>query len=424
MKKIISALLSVVMLTGLLTACNNSTTATKPSSVEQKKSSEAAKTINYWSMWNSTENQAKVLKEAAEAYEAKTGVHVNIEFKGRDIRKIIGAALDAGENVDIFDTDYMNLVRSYKKYLVDLTDMAKKADYEKHIMPVLLAKAKELGDGKLYTMPYQPYTTGVWYDKDMFKKAGIEKLPETWTEFLDVCQKLKDSGVNAITTNSDSITLLYGFQLARYIGQDKIKEVYAKGNWKEVPEAKKAAEDFQSLFAKHYMSEAAPANYPDGQNEIGFGETAMILQASWVPNEIAQNTGKNVNFGYFPWPAVEGGVDGTEGSMVGAQGFGIVAKSQVKQEAFDFILSVVTGETDVKMAKAVSSIPADVENTEWPDITKGAEPYFKKITKAYNWAIGLEDDNQIRDVVIDNLIKLAKSEITPDQFIDAMAATK
>lgn len=52
-------------------------------------------------------------------------------------------------------------------------------------------------------------------------------------------------------------------------------------------------------------------------------------------------------------PTVEGGVDGAEASMVGSQGFGIVDKSENKQEAFDFILTVVTGDYDSKMAEAV-----------------------------------------------------------------------
>ena len=302
--------------------------------------------------------------------------------------------------------------------------MAAAADYEKHAMPVLIQNAKEWGDGKLMVMPYQPYTTGVWYNQDMFDAAGITEAPATWTEFIDVCQKLKDSGVNAITCNSDGMTLLYGYQMARYVGQDRLIEILDNVQWADVPEAKKAAEDIQSLFANGYMSEYAPANYPEGQNEIGFGESAMILNASWIPNEINQNTGTEVNWGFFPWPAVEGGVDGIEGSMVGSQGFGIVDKSEHKQEAFDFIMTVVTGEFDQKMADTVLSIPADVDNHEWPAVVAGAEPYFKQMSKTYLWAVGLENNATYRDFVYDNLIKLAKLELNPDQIIEAMAAMK
>lgn len=380
--------------------------------------------LTYWSMWNSTEGQGKIIQKAADAYEAATGVHINIEWKGRDIKTLIGPALDAGEKVDIFDTDYMILVQQNGKYLADLTDMAASAGYEEHIMPILLKNAKTWSGGILNVMPYQPYTTGIWYDKSMFDKAGITKIPETYQELLEICQTLKDSGVNPMTCNSDGVTLLYGYQLARYIGQDKVLETLNNANWANVPEAKKAADDIRILFEKGYMSPYAPSNYPEGQNEIGFGESCMILNASWIPNEINQNTGANVDWGFFPWPTVDGGTDGAEASMVGSQGFGIVEKGQHKQEAFDFLLTVVTGEFDRKIAEAVYSIPSDVENTVWPAAVSGAEPYFKKMTKTYDWAVGLENNAAYKEFIQDNLIKLTKLKLDGQGFVDAMAGVK
>ena len=199
--------------------------------------------------------------------------------------------------------------------------MAAAAGYEEHALPILVENVKSWADGKLTVIPYQPYTTGVWYDKAMFENAGITETPTTWDEFLNVCEQLKASGVNAITCNSDGVSLLYGYQLARYTGQDKVLETLDNATWSEVPEAKQAADDIRSLFEKGYMSEYAPAQYPDGQNEIGFGESCMILNASWIPNEIVQNTGTEVDWGFFPWPSVEGGVDGAEAAVEALAGF-------------------------------------------------------------------------------------------------------
>ncbi|MDC7290298.1 extracellular solute-binding protein [Blautia schinkii] len=386
------------------------------------------KELTYWSMWNSTENQAKVIQEAADAYEEATGIHVNIEWKGRDVKTMIGAALDAGEAIDLFDDDFQRVVEQDGKYLVDLTEMAAAADYEKHIMPVLLDQAKKWGDDKLLVMPYQPYTTGVWYNKDLWEEAGLtdEDVPETWDELVAACKKIKEggSGLNPMTCDSDFVNLLYGFQLARYVGQDKVMDIINNCEWADVPEAKKAAEEIQSLFSEGYMSEYAPANGTDGQSEIGYGESIMVLQASWVPNEIIQTTGTEVNWGFFPWPAVEGGTDGIEGSMVGSQGFGIVAKSEMQQEAFDFALSVCTGEYDLKMAESVNSIPADTDNTQWPAAILGAEPFFKNVTKSYMWAVGFQTNADYKEIIQEHLINLATQKETPDEFIEALAAAK
>ena len=173
------------------------------------------------------------------------------------------------------------------------------------------------------------------------------------------------------------------------------------------------------------MSENAPAQWPEGQNELGFDESAMILQASWVPNEIVQNTMNNeIQWGFFPWPSVTGGVDGPEAAMIGAQGFGIVDKSENKQEAFDFLMTVVTGEYDLKMAEAVSSIPSDIQNTQWPASVVAAQPYYEGMTKAYNWAIGLETNNTYKDILQNNLGELVAGNMDGQAFVDAMTAAK
>ncbi len=424
----------VAMSALLLAGCSSPATETGGSSeAAQSPDSTASEgaapssdiSLTYWSMWSSTENQAKVIQEAADAYTASTGIPINIEWKGRDVKNLIIPALQAGEEIDFFDQDYIFISRNSGEYVADLTEMAEAAGYEEHIMPVLAEKAKSYTGGVLKVMPYQPYTTGVWYNKDMFEAAGITEVPETWDEFLEVCRKLKDSGVNAITCNtSDGVDMLYGYQLGRYIGQDAVLEMIDNCDWANVPEAYQAADDIATLFREGYMSPYAPAQYPDGQNEIGYGESCMILNASWIPNEIAQNTGASINWGFFPWPTVEGGVDGHEASMVGGQGFGIVDGSQHKQEAFDFILSVVTGETDAKMAEMTTTIPADTANTTWPAAVAEAEPYFKEVTKAYEWNVGMQNNANYKDQIVDALIRLYKGELDTQGFIDTLAALK
>lgn len=414
-KKVMSVLLCTAMTAGMLAS---SVTA---------QAAEGGKELIYWSMWNSTEPQAMVIQEAADAYEEATGIHVNIEWKGRDIKTMIGAALDAGEDIDLFDDDYQRVVEQDGKYLVDVTEMGSAVDYESHIMPVLLETAKEWGDGKLLTMPYQPYTTGVWYNKTLWEEAGLtdEDVPETWDDLLATCAKIKEDGqYAAMTCDADFVNLLYGFQLARYIGQDAVVDLINNCTWVDSAEALKAAEDIQSLFSEGYMSEYSPATYPDGQSEVGYGESIMVLQASWVPNEIITATGADNEWGFFPWPTVEGGVDGTEASMVGGQGFGIVAASDMQQEAFDFAYSVCTGEYDLKMAESVNSIPADTENTEWPAAILGAEPYFKEMTKPYMWAVGFQTNADYSTIYQEQLVKLATQEVTPQEFVEAMSAAK
>ena len=419
MKRSLVALVCVLAMVAMITGCSKKKeNATATSNVP-----DTGITLTYWSMWNSTENQAKVIQAAADEYYAEIGIKVNIEWKGRDMKTLIGVAMDAGENIDIFEDDYMRMIQNNQKYLLNLSEQPFYAEYSSHVMPIILqtALSEGWGNGSLWCFPYQPYTTGVWYNKALFEKAGITSVPQTWDEFLAVCQKLRDSGVNPLTCNSDTVTLLYGYQLARYIGQDAVTDCLNNVKWAQIPEAKKAAEDLYGLFKAGYFSPYAPANYPDGQNEIGFDESCMILNASWIPNEINQGTGASIDWGFFPWPSVPGGVDGAEAAMVGAQSIGISAKTKYPQEAINFALKLVTGKYDLQMAQQTITIPADVNNTDWPAAISGARPYFDKMTKKYDWAVGLEVNPSYTAILNENLVKLFKMEIDPDQFITALS---
>jgi len=59
-------------------------------------------------------------------------------------------------------------------------------------------------DGKMLSMPFNSSTSVMYYNKDAFRKAGLnpDKPPVTWPEFFDAARKLKASGMEGgFTTN-------------------------------------------------------------------------------------------------------------------------------------------------------------------------------------------------------------------------------
>ncbi|EJW95034.1 extracellular solute-binding protein, partial [gut metagenome] len=189
MKRVLALLLSAVMALSLV-ACGGTTSEpaseSTPASASGSESTPAAPTsdkeIVYWSMWTESEPQGKVIKEAAEAYEAATGVHVKIEWKGRDVTNVLKAALDAGEAIDVFDDDFQRVSQQFAENCLSLEDMAKAAKYEDFAVAALPTAVRGWA-GNLVCIPYQPYTSGVFYTKSSFEKAGITAEPKTWDEF-------------------------------------------------------------------------------------------------------------------------------------------------------------------------------------------------------------------------------------------------
>lgn len=141
MKRSLVALVCVLAMVAMITGCSKKEeNVTATSNVP-----DTGITLTYWSMWNSTENQAKVIQAAADEYYAETGIKVNIEWKGRDMKTLIGVAMDAGENIDIFEDDYMRMIQNNQKYLLNLSEQPFYAEYSSHVMPIILQTALSEG---------------------------------------------------------------------------------------------------------------------------------------------------------------------------------------------------------------------------------------------------------------------------------------
>lgn len=439
-KKVISAVLCTTMAVAMLAGCGSNggaksnsiskatsaassaaeSTSAKSKSTEPAKA-EGGKNLVYWSMWNETEPQAEVIKDAIEEYQTESGNTVTVEWKGRDISTIIQAALDAGETIDLFDEDYQRVGQQYASKCMDLEDMAKAADYETHSVEALPTALRGWA-GSLKGIAYQPYTSGIFYNKAMFKEAGIEKEPATWTEFLDACKKLKDAGYAPLVQDDAYVLYSYGFQIARHLGQDGVVDLCKNGGWAESEGALAAAKEIQSLVESGYYSEYAPDAYPNNENEIGYENAAMIVNASWVPSEITNNTKCDIEWGMFNYPTVDGGKDPATVANVGAQAFAIPDNSKNGQAAFDLIMKITTGAFDQKMALDTQSIPADPTNEEWPEMIAGCKDAFNALTNVYDWNMGLNTDADLKTVIQDNLMKLFEGKMTAEEFIAAVDA--
>ena len=59
-------------------------------------------------------------------------------------------------------------------------------------------KALSTVDDKQYFLPASYYWWGVWYRPSIFEEYGLEP-PQTWEEFMTVCDTLKSNGVTPIT---------------------------------------------------------------------------------------------------------------------------------------------------------------------------------------------------------------------------------
>ncbi len=81
-----------------------------------------------------------------------------------------------------------------KRLAVDITDMVKAWDKYKYINESVLKPITR--KGRIYGLPTGGiggcYVMTLFYNKDLFKAAGIKKPPDTWDEFIQVAKNLTD----------------------------------------------------------------------------------------------------------------------------------------------------------------------------------------------------------------------------------------
>ena len=428
-KKIVSVLLCVAMVATMAVGCGGKKTD------GDSGSSKGGDKLVYWAMWSEDEPQAKVIKDAIAKYTEDTGVKVDVQFKGRNgQREGLQPALDAKQNIDLFDEDVNRVNGTWGKYLMDLEDMAK--DYEaEHGNETLFKIARNAygqthdGDDTLHTIPYQPSIFGFFYNKTLFDKAGVEGVPTTWEEMDAACAKLKEAGITPITADDAYMTSFIGMHLARYIGQDGVKSLVTGEASNDVtvtwddPKVLAAAESFADFADKGYFSKNIATNkYPAGQNqEFAPGEAAIVICGSWLPNEAKESVADDLEWGYFNYPSVPDGTDDSTANNIANQVFAINKDSKMADEAFELITYITPGEFDKKMTEEALCIPTDKANSDaWPTELAGVKEGFDATTTYYDWAAGVESNNDLTPVLQQNTLDLAAGKIDAAGFIKAM----
>ena len=436
MKKACILLIIVMAATMLLASCAGTAKKEEPPHYQASDDSGASADtqpaneirLSYWSMWNNTEPQAKVLEAAIRDFETlNPGVHIDINWAGREIRQTLAPSIDNGVQIDIFDEDTQRVNENWGRYLLNLEDYYLKAypttaglPYKDVVMPALQSLSRSFAsDGKLYTVGYQPFAFIFMYNRDHFAKAGIGSVPQTWDEFVSACAKLKAAGYVPLTSDNEYISGLFGYHLARIKGAGFGTELVndtTKALWDD-PAVFETAKAIESLSQAGYFDKNAGGNiWPAGQQDIALGTVTMYLNGTWLVNEIMGSTGPEFPWGSFNYPAVPGGASGTEAANYGSQAFAVNKACAYPDKAFELLVHLTTGKWDAQLAQESFGVPV-AGTTDWPVQLGEAKSVFESMTACYPWVAGVEGNTDMGPVVRQNVQRLVSGSINAEQFV-------
>ncbi len=421
---------------GPSTASNETTTqaadTTQAATTTQAENTTAAQTegdkntIRYFSMWQETEPQAEVIKEAITEFESQnSNVKFEVQWLGRDISKTIKASLDAHQ-VDIWDQGINVVVENYSDYGIEMDSLFDKAYPATDGKPLkdlitgsLIAAVKQYSpDGKMHAAPYQPNVVGFFYNKKMFDENSV-KVPTNWDEFMTACETLKAAGITPTSVDAGYALLPYSSYIGRLKGVDFVKELVTDktgAKWDD-PAVLEAAKVFEDMSKKGYYDPAVAAfQYPAGQNEVALGNAAMYLVGSYMLNEVKEMAGDDFEWGCFAFPSPTGSAMDNGANIYGTQTMQITKDCKDPEAAMAFIASLTTGKFDKEMADKCSAIPTS-KDTPWPTLLASAKEVLDSSTVNVPWAFGINANPDTTPVLKDNMSKLYGGQMTAEEFV-------
>ena len=436
MRKLLAATLSVAM--GIsLAACGGGsskpaeeTTKSAESGADKAESGDTKLNadIEYWSSWSETEAQADALREAADEFmKANPGVKINFTFNGRDNRNLVGSAVSAGTKVTMMDANADNIKSMWSEITMDLTpyfeESYKSTGGEKYvdkIMPSMSGLSAKLFDGKYSYFPYAPQGFMIFCNKNIFDDCGITKYPETWTEFMDACEKIKAKGYTPVTTDSNYATSWVGYYMSRLMGNDEVANLINDSSAWSNPKVLEAAKAIEDMAKKGYFDPVIETNtYPNAQQSMVINEKiAMYINGTWLPNEVKDSTPDDFKWGSFAFPTVEGGVDDQTSGCYSSYGIAINkdATEEEAKAAAAFGVYVTTA-FDQKFSDMANAIPVGVDGV-WPDSLKDAQQVMSKYTNRYPSQTALILNSNSKQIIADACLKLMGGSITAEEFVE------
>ncbi|GHK05228.1 extracellular solute-binding protein [Streptomyces sp. NPDC003753] len=346
-------------------------------------------TIEWWNI-TTTDPAKGVWASLARQFEAQNPkVKIKIVALENEAYKSKMTALTAsGKLPDIFHTWGGGVLKQQVDagLVEDLTDSTK--SWSNSLLSV--ARQPYLLDDKAYGIPFDMGMIGFWYNKALFKRAGISAPPTTWSAFLDAVRKLKSAGITpiALAGKEKWPGMYYWAYLAmRTAGIDALQKASDSKDFTAdgFVQAGQHLKDLVQLQPFQTGFLGAAYSTPTGQAAaVGNGKAAMELMGQWAPQtEKSEGRGIGKDLGFFPFPTVEGG----KGSLteVFGGGGGHAVRKGAPQAAIDFLKFFASAANDRTLVTKTGVIP--VVNAAADALT---DPNLKAVNEQLKTATGFQ----------------------------------
>lgn len=187
---------------GLMAACAKQSTPAPSTGTSTSASTSSAapivmETVTLWHNNTSVQEFFNTqVKEFNDTTGKKDGITIDYKAYGSDYANVLQVALQAGQGPDLYR--FVGTVKEpfiKSGWMIALNKFpGSDALVKTYQDNKLIISEYNTYQGTIYSLPYLQIITGMMYNKDLFKKAGIANPPKTWEEVVVDAKKITSLG--------------------------------------------------------------------------------------------------------------------------------------------------------------------------------------------------------------------------------------
>jgi multiple sugar transport system substrate-binding protein len=330
----------------------------------------------------------KTFQAAADRFEAKNpDIHIILEEVSWDnLQQRLATDIAGGTAPDL------SIVAS--RWLYDYTsqDIAEPLDH--YMTPEF--KSQFLGNllspqvinSKLWALPIDFGVRTIYYNKDIFAKAGITAPPTTWDELRTDAQRIKAAGSYGFGLQGKEIetdTYWY-FPLWSFGGQ-----VVENGRSGIASDAGIKAANFYKSMIDDGLTQPSPtgSNRQDIETLFKQGKLGMLVTGTWLRGQLNTEV-PSLHYGIAPMPRAV-----TEATYCGIDSIMMFKSSKVKDAAWKFMQEALFApETRIEFSTTEGFLPVTKAELDAPQMKQDPSvtmlmsmlPYVHYAPQIPNWA--------------------------------------
>lgn len=380
---------------------------------EEAAADNSGATLKFQQWWGA-ELPEGYLDEVVANFTEETGIEVELlTAPWADTKTAITAGAANGTIADIVSVD--------GAWLAEFVDMGILTDIEAAGVDTSIVGDYWKVDGTGYVVPVNNFAYPMYVNMDILKDAGVDAIPTTWSEMIDACKKIKDSGKQAFalnlgTTNANGIQNVYGgtgwASGIALKNDDGAYDVAGNEGQKELAEFFKELYDNGCLYEGMSTLEEAEmtSNFAAGNCAFTVASAATMSQFTDVNFETALIPSKD-------------GYDGKHGICYASWAVGISDACENKEAAAEFINYLLSGQDGAVsggLASTMSAFPNSTVAT--PDYSEAPEQFqsFYELYKdnyVINEYIGLPNASDVMTSMTNDLVMYLEGDLDVDTML-------